>query len=378
MGLSSSKVARAAAGMRRSGAPLLTRRTPSRRCRARTAPSTLVSTGRPLAGSPAAPGPGLAELGQRNARAATRGQDPGLLDHQAVMRGGVAPVERVHGAIGQGGHEFDAGRKLRRHGLQRGREAGDQTQGTLLALHGLFDHGLVGLEHGQRRVARGHGLNAGAKGRAGEQDPLRTRVHGVLSKALETLVHGGFQPAPVARQVGREAVAQQVHANRLGPVARKGFVDGSDGVAEGVDEGDAGHGLGESEMERNYWGASRVNWERGSRRLKSASKLTTCSPWWMAAAASQASGTSLAASALSAHSCLNAGHSAPSTACSTPGDASNASMKRKASAMGVGLTKIFGCVTRRRKLATTMGCNFSSTPWLASAMACSSQSRATE
>src|SRR5256885_16609727 len=75
---------------------------------------------------------------------------------------------------------------------------------SLLALHGLFDHGLVGLEHGQRRVARGHGLNAGAKGRAGEQDPLRTRVHGVLSKALETLVHGGVQPAPVARQRSEE------------------------------------------------------------------------------------------------------------------------------------------------------------------------------
>ncbi len=122
---------------------------------------------------------------------------------------------------------------------------------------------------------------------------------------------------------------------------------------------------------------SRVNWLRGSKCLKSASKLTRCSPWWMTAAASQASGTAWALSALSAHSLRSVGHSPPRLGCWTPGAASSASMKRKASAIGVGWTNTLGCVTSCRKLAMTMGCKVSIAPCAALLTACSSQPRAT-
>lgn len=49
----------------------------------------------------------------------------------------------------------------------------------------------------------------------------------------------------------------------------------------------------------------------------------------------------------------------PDVASSTPGACSKTSTKRNASAIGVGLTKILGCVIRRRKLASTIGCSMS-------------------
>lgn len=56
------------------------------------------------------------------------------------------------------------------------------------------------------------------------------------------------------------------------------------------------------------------------------------------------------------------GHSAPNTGSSTPGADNRASTKRRASVIGVGWMNIFGCVTKRKKLAITMGCSFSVAP----------------
>ena len=86
-----------------------------------------------------------------------------------------------------------------------------------------------------------HGLDAGAEGRAGEQDGLTAAVHRVLRQARKALVHHGVQAPSLGGQVGREAVVQQVHALGLGPVARQGGVDGLHRMGQCMDEGDA-HG----------------------------------------------------------------------------------------------------------------------------------------
>lgn len=70
---------------------------------------------------------------------------------------------------------------------------------------------------------------------------------------------------------------------------------------------------------------------RGGQRLQSASKPVRCWPWWSTAAASHASGTSLAAIRWCAHKQFSCGHSAPRMDCSTPGADSNTSTKRSTS-----------------------------------------------
>ncbi len=61
----------------------------------------------------------------------------------------------------------------------------------------------------------------------------------------------------------------------------------------------------------------------------------------------------------------------------TPGDASSASMNATASSIGVANWKIFGLVTSRRKLASTIGISVKAAPAPDALTAASSQSRAT-
>ena len=81
---------------------------------------------------------------------------------------------------------------------------------------GLLDHRLVGLQHRHRRVRAGDRLDAGAERRAGEQDGVRTGADGVAAERQEALGHGLGQPA-VARQIGRQAVVEQIHQPGLRP-----------------------------------------------------------------------------------------------------------------------------------------------------------------
>ncbi len=183
---------------------------------------------------------GHAELRQRNDLRTLLAQLLAGLGHQRVVACAVAGVERGQRLRDQGRVQLGAGGELGRHGLQRGREAGDQPD-RAAQRHGVDHHGLVGFQHGQRRMLARDGLDARAEGRAGEQDALAAAVDGVLRQARKTCVHRGVQPPAGGRQVGREAVVQQVHAHRFGPVARQGGVDGRDRMGQRVDQGNAGH-----------------------------------------------------------------------------------------------------------------------------------------
>ncbi len=70
-------------------------------------------------------------------------------------------------------------------------------------------------------------------------------------------------------------------------------------------------------------------------------------------------------------------HSGPKGASCTPGDANSASTNATASSIGVGCWKIFGLVTSRRKLASTIGISVKAAPAPDAVTASSSQSRAT-
>jgi hypothetical protein len=123
-------------------------------------------------------------------------------------------------------------------------------------------------------------------------------------------------------------------------------------------------------------GTSTVRRPRPSSLRKSRSKVTRCSPCCSTAAASQASGKALPASCRSRHKLRKRGHSAPSGVSCTPELASRASMKATACAVGVGAVNIFRLVTRRKKLASTMGISTSGGPSADWRSAASSQPRA--
>ena len=97
---------------------------------------------------------------------------------------------------------------------------------------------------------------------------------------------------------------------------------------------------------------------------------------WIVAAASHASGTAFPLRCFSMQSCRGTGHSGPSDARWTPGAATSASTKARASSTGVGSWKIFGLLTSRRKLASTIGIRSSVLPEAAAEAASSSQLRA--
>jgi hypothetical protein len=83
-----------------------------------------------------------------------------------------------------------------------------------------------------------HRLDAGAEGRAGEQDRVRAGRGSVTSKREKAFGHRFRQPA-VAREIGGETVVEQVHPNCLGPEPGKGFLGRHKRMFEGVDQSNA-------------------------------------------------------------------------------------------------------------------------------------------
>ena len=181
-------------------------------------------------------GPRHAELGQRDHAAAATRRLHGRLRNQRIVPLRIAFIERRQRAIGQDAFQLHAGRKLRRHGLKRRRERGNQAD-SQPERRRVRDHGLVGFEYGQRRMNLGHALYARTERRTREQDGITAAIHRVLRKTPKSLVHERIQ-APARRQIRRQAVIQQVHSRGLRPIARHRLVDGRYRVRQRMDQRD--------------------------------------------------------------------------------------------------------------------------------------------
>ena len=181
----------------------------------------------------------------------------------------VAAIERGHGAFHQFRHQFDRRRKLARHRGERRRKRRQQAD-LAAPRDGLLDHRLVGLEHRHRRVRARNRFDAGAEGGAGEQDRVRSGAGRIAAESEEALGHGLGEPA-VARQIGRQAVVEQVHQAGVGPKPREGGLDRHNRMFQGVDQGDA-------HAEQSGCGAAGVNPPRRSALLERLSRIPLATP----------------------------------------------------------------------------------------------------
>ena len=74
-----------------------------------------------------------------------------------------------------------------------------------------------------------HRFDAGAEGRAGEEDPVASRRNSKVTRAEGSVGHRGREPA-ITLEVGREAVVQEVHQQRPRPKLDEGGLDQRDRV----------------------------------------------------------------------------------------------------------------------------------------------------
>src|SRR5438067_1321247 len=78
-------------------------------------------------------------------------------------------------------------------------------------------------------------FDAGAERRTGEQDRVRSGAGRVATEPEEALGHRVGEPA-VPRQIGRQAVVEQIHQAGFRPKPRKGGLDRHNRMFQGVDQ----------------------------------------------------------------------------------------------------------------------------------------------